>query len=44
MMIHSFSFFLFKYPIMVWKNFVSKRTANIGDLVICQIIMTLPWI
>ena len=35
---------IFKYPIMVWKNFVSKRTANIGDLVICQIIMTLPWI
>ena len=37
MMIRSFpSHLFFKYPIMMWKNFVSKRPANIGDLVICQ--------
>ena len=43
MMIHLFpSHFFFEYPIMVWKNFVSKHPANISDLVICKKIMTLP--
>ena len=32
----SLTFFFFRYPIIMWKNFASKRPSNIGALVISK--------